>query len=298
MKTTVTVIFSVMLFSACQRGGNEADGYGNFEATEVIVSAEATGRLLTFAVEEGMVLPANALIGGIDSVQLNLRKAQLGANIKAVLSKRPEVDPQLEVIRQQIATQQKEKRRIESLLQARAATPKQLDDINAAIAVLEKQYASTASSLHTQVSGITSETQPLQLQVQQVNEQLAQSRVVNPVAGTVLVKYVEKGEVVNYGKPLYKIADLNTMYLRAYISGSQLPQLKTGQQVTVQTDMPDGSLKSWPGTVSWIAAEAEFTPKTIQTREERVQLVYAVKVRVQNNGSLKIGMPGEFRISK
>lgn len=298
MKTTLTAILFILLFAACNRKEDGADGYGNFESTEVIVSAEATGRILTFNVEEGMALTANALVGGIDSVQLNLRKAQLGANIKAVLSKRPDVNPQLEVIRQQIATQQKERQRIQNLLKAKAATAKQLDDINAAIAVLEKQYASTASSLNTQVSGITSETQPLQLQVEQVQEQLAQSRIINPVAGTVLTKYVEKGEVVNYGKPLYKIADLHTMYLRAYVSGSQLPQLKTGQQVTVQTDMPDGSLKSWPGTVSWIAAEAEFTPKTIQTREERVQLVYAVKVRVQNDGSLKIGMPGEFRLSK
>ncbi|RPE08968.1 HlyD family efflux transporter periplasmic adaptor subunit [Chitinophaga lutea] len=298
MKTTFTAILSVALLAACNNSENGADGYGNFESTEIIVSAEATGRLLTFEVEEGMQLAANALVGGIDSVQLNLRKAQLGANIKAVLSKKPEINPQLEVIRQQIATQQKEKLRIQNLLKANAATPKQLDDINAAIAVLEKQYASTASTLNTQVSGITSETQPLQLQVQQVNEQLAQSRVINPVAGTVLTKYVEKGEVVNYGKPLYKIADLSTMYLRAYVSGAQLPQLKMGQQVTVQTDMPGGTMKNWPGTVSWIASEAEFTPKTIQTREERVQLVYAVKIRVQNDGSLKIGMPAEFRIAK
>lgn len=297
MKTTLTAILLFAL-AACRQTEREADGYGNFESVEVIVSAEATGRLLTFAVEEGMQLPANAMVGGIDSVQLNLRKAQLGANIKAVLSKRPDIDPQLQVIRQQIATQQREKQRIQNLLKANAATPKQLDDINAAIAVLEKQYASTASTLHTQVTGLTSETQPLQLQVEQVNEQLAQSRVVNPVAGTVLLKYVEKGEVVNYGKPLYKIADLSTMYLRAYISGSQLPQLKIGQQVTVRTDGPDGSLKSWPGAVSWIASEAEFTPKTIQTREERVQQVYAVKIRVANNGSLKIGMPGEFTIAK
>ena len=238
------------------------------------------------------------MVGGIDSIQLNLKKAQLGANIKAVLSKRPEITPQLEVIRQQIATQQREKQRVQNLLKANAATPKQLDDINAAIALLEKQYASTSSSLNTQISGLNSESQPLELQVEQVKEQLAQSRVINPIQGTVLTKYVEKGEVVTFGKPLYKIADLNTMYLRAYISGDQLGQVKTGQQVTVQTDLPNGELKSLPGTVSWISGDAEFTPKTIQTREERVQLVYALKVRVQNDGSLKIGMPGEIRLSK
>jgi HlyD family secretion protein len=298
MKTTLTVISLIVLFAACKSKDDAADAYGNFESTEIIVSAEASGRLLSFDVEEGAVLQANALVGGIDSVQLNLKKAQLGANIKAVLSKRPEITPQLEVIRQQIATQQREKQRVQNLLKANAATPKQLDDINAAIALLEKQYASTSSSLHTQISGLNSESQPLELQVEQVKEQLAQSRVINPIQGTVLTKYVEKGEVVTFGKPLYKIADLNTMYLRAYISGDQLGRVKTGQQVTVQTDLPNGELKSLPGTVSWISGDAEFTPKTIQTREERVQLVYALKVRVQNDGSLKIGMPGEIRLSK
>lgn len=298
MKTSLTVISLIVLFAACKSKDDAADAYGNFESTEIIVSAEAAGRLLSFDVEEGAVLQANAMVGGIDSIQLNLKKAQLGANIKAVLSKRPEINPQLEVIRQQIATQQKEKQRIENLLKANAATQKQMDDINAAIALLEKQYASTSSSLNTQISGLNSESQPLELQVEQVKEQLAQARVINPIQGTVLTKYVEKGEVVTFGKPLYKIADLNTMYLRAYISGDQLGQVKTGQQVTVQTDLPDGELKSLPGTVSWISGDAEFTPKTIQTREERVQLVYALKVRVQNDGSLKIGMPGEIRLSK
>lgn len=296
-KTAAAAFFIAVCFAACSGDDNAADAYGNFESTEVIVSAEATGRLLSFDVEEGAVLAANTLVGGIDSTQLKLRKDQLGANIKAVLSKTPDVSPQLAVIRQQIATQQKEKKRIENLLKANAATPKQLDDINAAIAVLEKQYASTASSLSTQVSGISSETQPLRVQVEQVKEQLAQSRVVNPVNGTVLVKYVEEGEVVTYGKPLYKIADMQTMYLRAYVSENQLPRVKTGQQVNVQLDQPDGTLKTLPGTISWISSEAEFTPKTIQTREERVHLVYALKVRVQNDGSLKIGMPGEMRIA-
>ncbi|QEH41895.1 HlyD family secretion protein [Chitinophaga sp. XS-30] len=298
MKTTVTIILSAILFAACNGGDAAADAYGNFESTEIIVSAEATGRLLRFDVEEGTILPARTVVGAIDSTQLSLKKAQLGANIEAVLSKRPDVSPQLGVIRQQIATWQREKQRVENLLKANAATTKQLDDVNARIAELEKQYASTASSLQTQVSGLTSETQPLRYQVEQVEEQLAQSRIINPVEGTVLVKYVENGEVVSFGKPLYKIADLRTMYLRAYISGDQLGQVKTGQEVIVQTDLPGGEMKSWKGTISWISAEAEFTPKTIQTKEERVQLVYALKVKVENDGGLKIGMPGEIRLSK
>ncbi|WP_298715517.1 HlyD family efflux transporter periplasmic adaptor subunit [Chitinophaga sp.] len=298
MKTSFAAVFSLAFFAACSSGDDIADAYGNFESTEVIVSAEATGRLLRFEVEEGQVLTENAIVGGIDSTQLHLRKAQLGANIKAVKSRVPEVNPQLAVIRQQIATQQKEKARIENLLKANAATPKQLDDINGAIALLEKQYASTASSLKTQVSGLSTETQPLEFQVAQVKDQLAQTRVVNPVNGTVLVKYVEAGEVVNYGKPLYKLADLRTMYLRAYIDGNQLSAVKTGQQVQVGIDQPDGTIRQMKGIVSWISPEAEFTPKTVQTRDERVRQVYALKVRVENDGSLKIGMPGEMRIEK
>lgn len=298
MKTTFAAVFALAFLAACSPDKDIADAYGNFESTEVIVSAEATGRLLRFDVEEGQVLTENAVVGGIDSTQLHLRKAQLGANIKAVQSRLPEVNPQLAVIRQQIATQQKEKVRIENLLKANAATPKQLDDINGAIALLEKQYASTASSLNTQVSGLSSETQPLEYQVAQVKDQLAQTRIVNPVNGTVLVKYVEAGEVVNYGKPLYKLADLRTMYLRAYISGEQLSSIKTGQQVNVGIDQPGGTIKQVSGVISWISPEAEFTPKTVQTREERVRQVYALKIRVQNDGSLKIGMPGEMRIAK
>ncbi|WP_341835563.1 HlyD family efflux transporter periplasmic adaptor subunit [Chitinophaga pollutisoli] len=298
MKTSFAAAFSLAFLAACASGDDIADAYGNFESTEVIVSAEATGRLLRFDVEEGQVLTENSVVGGIDSTQLHLRKAQLGANIKAVKSRVPEVSPQLAVIRQQIATQQKEKARIENLLKANAATPKQLDDINGAIALLEKQYTSTASSLNTQVSGLSTETQPLEFQVEQLKDQLAQTRVVNPVNGTVLVKYVEAGEVVNYGKPLYKLANLRTMYLRAYIDGNQLASVKTGQQVNVGIDQPDGTIRQIKGTVSWISAEAEFTPKTVQTREERVRQVYALKVRVENDGSLKIGMPGEMRIAK
>ncbi len=298
MKTFLATAATLLLLASCKSGNDAADAYGNFESTEVIVSAEATGRLLRFDVEEGQVLAENAVVGGIDSTQLHLRKAQLGANIKAVQSRMPEVNPQLAVIRQQIATQQKEKARIENLLKANAATPKQLDDINGVIALLEKQYASTSSSLNTQVSGLSSETQPLEYQVAQVKDQLAQTRILNPANGTVLVKYVEAGEVVNYGKPLYKLADLRTMYLRAYISGNQLSGVKTGQTVNVGIDQPDGTIKQLSGTISWISPEAEFTPKTVQTREERVHQVYALKVRVNNDGSLKIGMPGEMRIAK
>jgi HlyD family secretion protein len=298
MRTAFIAILLATTLPACRSGDDNADAYGNFEAIETIVSAEGTGKLLSFMVEEGMTLPADTIVGWIDSTQLYLKKSQLKANIKAVLSKIPETGPQLEVIREQIATQKREQLRIRNLLKANAATPKQLDDINAQVAVLEKQYRSLASTLNTQVSGYSSETQPLEAQVLQLNDQLRQSRIVNPVSGTVLTKYVERGEVVNYGKPLYKVANLSAMILRAYVGEEQLGQVKVGQQVTVLTDLPEGKYRQWPGTVTWVSAEAEFTPKVIQTKEERTNLVYAVKVNVQNDGSLKIGMPAELKLAK
>jgi HlyD family secretion protein len=298
MRTVFTAIILAAILPACRSNNDHADAYGNFEAVETVVSAEGTGKLLAFMVEEGMTLPADTIVGWIDSTQLHLKRSQLRANIKAVLSKIPEKDPQLEVIREQIAVQKREQQRYENLVKANAATPKQLDDINYQIAILEKQYRSLSSSLNTQVSGYSSETRPLEEQVLQVNDQLRQSRITNPVNGTVLIKYVERGEVVNYGKPLYKIADLSALDMRAYVGEEQLGQVKVGQQVTVLTDMPDGKYREWPGTITWVSSEAEFTPKVIQTKEERTNLVYAVKVRVKNDGSLKIGMPAELKLAK
>ncbi len=298
IRAAVAALLMTALLPACRSNNDEADAYGNFEAVETVVSAEGTGKLLSFMVEEGMQLPADTIVGWIDSTQLSLKKSQVRANIRAVLSKIPETAPQLEVIREQIATQKREQLRVQNLLKANAATSKQLDDINAQIAVLEKQYRSLASSLNTQVSGYSSEAQPLEAQVLQLNDQLKQSRIVNPVGGTVLTKYVERGEVVTYGKALYKIADLSSLLLRAYIGEEQLGQIKLGQQVTVRTDLPEGKYRQWTGTVTWVSAEAEFTPKEIQTKEERTNLVYAVKIRVQNDGSLKIGMPAELKLAK
>ncbi|RAJ08914.1 HlyD family secretion protein [Chitinophaga skermanii] len=293
---TNKILLGLLLLAACKQKNTEVAAYGNFEATEIVVSAEATGKIMQLDVEEGDQLKEGVVVGGIDSTQLSLKKTQLRANIKAVLSKQPEANPQLEVVRQQILAQQKEQARIASMFKANAATQKQMDDINAAVAVLQKQYASLQSTLNTQISGLQNETQPIEAQVAQVNDQLSQSRIVNPARGTVLVKYAEKGEVVNYGKALYKIADLQKMLLRVYISARQLPSVKIGQQVTVRIDgTTKGSFIELPGTITWIASEAEFTPKVIQTVEERTQLVYAMKVSVENKeGQLKLGMPGEI----
>ena len=298
IKLTAAGLVMGLLFSACNNKGANADAYGNFEAVEVIVGAEGTGKLMQFAVEEGKQLAAGEEVGRIDSTQLSLKKEQLRANIQAVLSKRPDVGPQLQVIREQIVTQQREQQRISNLVKLSAATTKQLDDVNAQIVLLEKQYASLQSQLRTQLSGLSAETHPLQAQIAQLDDQLQQSRVVNPVNGTVLTRYAEQGEIVSYGKALYKIADLSSLLLRAYIGEEQLGSVKIGQSVTVRTDLPGGQYKEWMGTVTWISAEAEFTPKVIQTKEERTNLVYAMKVKVKNDGSLKLGMPGEVLLQK
>jgi HlyD family secretion protein len=297
------------VLAACRNDNPESDAYGNFEATETIVSAEATGTLAQFSVEEGQPLKAGQAVGLVDTTQLYLRKAQLLASQQAVASRTPNVAAQLSYFDQQLAVQeqqlqnlQREKERSQNLVAAGAAPGKQLDDIVDQIAVLQRQIALTrqqrasqASALNTQRSGTAAEKAPLSEQVSQLEDQIRKSFVVNPLAGTVTVKLAEPAEVVTYGKPLYKIADLNTITLRAYVSGDQLIHVKTGQKVKVLVDAPKDQYKTYEGTVQWIASKAEFTPKVIQTKQERVNLVYAMKVQVKNDGGLKIGMPGEVQ---
>ncbi|OIN57307.1 HlyD family secretion protein [Arsenicibacter rosenii] len=294
---------------ACQPTEEPADAYGNFEAVETIVSAEATGALQQFTVDEGQSLTAGQGVGRIDTRQLVLRKAQLQASEQAVRSRTPDVaaqlsayDQQIAVQQQQLKTLQREKERAQNLLDAGAAPAKQLDDIVAQMDLIQKQIVlirqqrvAQASALGTQRSGTSAEQAPLVEQVRQIDDQISKASVINPVAGIVTVKYVEPGEVVTYGKALYKIAGLDYITLRAYVSGDQLVKVKTGRQVNVFVDAPDNQLKPYKGTVTWISARAEFTPKIIQTKDERVNLVYAMKIRVKNDGSLKIGMPGEVK---
>ena len=309
MKTNALFLYLALTLFACSRKADESDAYGNFEAIETIVSAEATGTLQAFSVEEGQTMRAGQVIGQIDTTQLQLRKAQLVASRRAVSSRVPDVSTQLSYFEQQIAVQQqqlktlqREKTRTQNLVDAGAAPTKQLDDINAQIDVLERQMALTkqqraaqASVLTTQRSGVQADAAPLEEQVKQIDDQINKSAIVNPKAGTVTVKFAEPGEVASYGKPLYKIADLNNLTLRAYVSGDQLVNVKVGQKVKVLVDAPNDQFKEYEGTVSYISSKAEFTPKVIQTKEERVNLVYAMKVLVKNDGSLKIGMPGEVR---
>lgn len=289
-----------------------SDATGTFEADEVIVSAEVPGKILTFNVEEGSQLSKDSVVGTIDSKNLTLQKEQMDASIRALSEKTSDIQPQVKLLEDQLQVQQsqlktmeREKTRTENLLKQDAATAKQLDDINAQIDVLNKQIAVTRqqmvvnkSNTNTQNRGILSETEPLKKRVAQLEDQLQRSNILNPINGSVLAKYAEAGEVVSTGKALYKIADLTYINLRAYITGDMLSQVKLGQKVKVLIDQGEKSYKNYEGTIIWIADKAEFTPKTIQTKEERANLVYAIKVKVKNDGYLKIGMYGEVQLTE
>ncbi|UMB59405.1 HlyD family efflux transporter periplasmic adaptor subunit [Lutibacter sp. A80] len=272
---------------------DRADGYGNFEATEITISAENNGKLLHFEIEEGATLKKGDFIGYIDTISLALKKQQLLISKEIVYSKSKGVLSQINVLNAELKTAKISKNRIENLLKENAATKQQLDAIDGKIDVLNQQIR----SIEIQNAPIVNELKSLDIQLEQIQDQLKKSNIINPVTGTVLVKYAEPNELVSFGKPLYKIADLTTMQLRVYVSETQLSNIKIGQEVTIKIDEGD-TMENYTGSISWIASEAEFTPKIIQTKDERVNLVYAVKINVKNNGSLKIGMPAEMWISE
>ena len=300
----ITILEGVFFFStltfllaACKQEENGADAFGNFEATETIVSAEASGKLLFLRIQEGQTLKAGTLAALVDTTILHLQKKQLQATLGTIGKKTQDPNPQITVLEGQKANLIRERDRVKNLLAGKAATPKQLDDLNGQIEVMDRQIAAARKQAGTANTGILGEKDPVLAQIQLLEEQIRRCYVRNPVSGTVLTKIAEPSEVVGFGSPLYKIASLDTLELRAYVSGDQLGNIKIGQQVTVQIDQEGGGVRSLPGKVSWISGKAEFTPKTIQTKEERVNLVYAFKVRVANDGVLKIGMPGEVVFS-
>jgi len=290
------LILSSLLIS-CGKSKDNYDASGTFEATEVIVSAEATGRILSFDIEEGQILTSNELIGRIDSTQLYLHKQQIISSKKALQSSRPDIKKQIAAIQQQIATAKSERKRFENLVKANASNQKQVDDINAQIAVLEKQLDAQKTTLQTTNQGISDNSEGVTFQAEQLQDQLQKCKIISPIAGTVLVKYAEMGEVASPGKALFKIADTNHMILRAYITADQLSQLKIGQKVKVTSDFGKDQNRDYAGTLAWISSKAEFTPKTIQTRDERANLVYAVKINVKNDGLIKIGMYGNVKFN-
>ncbi|MBX7125729.1 MAG: HlyD family efflux transporter periplasmic adaptor subunit [Cyclobacteriaceae bacterium] len=278
---------------SCGGPGDGADATGTFEADEVIVSAEGSGRLLSVKIKEGQSYKAGEVVGIIDTTQLYLRRRQTQYSIQSVLARMPDMRVQLATIEEQLKVARKEKARVENLLKSGAVSQKQMDDMTSQVDVLQRQYDALQSSLQTTNRTLQSETLPLKAQLAQIEDQLAKSRVTNPVDGTVLVQYTLENEVVNPGKALYKIANLANVTLRAYVSGGQLSTIKLGQSVTVRVDSGTDTYKNYTGTISWIADKAEFTPKTIQTKDERANLVYAIKISVPNDGLLKLGMYGE-----
>jgi HlyD family secretion protein len=283
----------IFLFYSCGNRNHTSDAYGNFEAKEIIISAEGSGKILELNIEEGQTLKAGQKIGTIDTVQLWLKKEQLIAQKKSVVTKSANVLSQIDVFKEQKNSILIEKQRLEKLLQDGAATTKQMDDVVGRIKVLDSQM----ESVRTQNSAVFTELDIILKQIEQIDDQLKRCYIVNPIEGTVLTKYAEKFELIATGKALYKIADLTTMELRVYVDGSQLPNIKLGQKVKVLIDKDEKQYSELEGEVSWISDRGEFTPKIIQTKKERVNLVYAVKVRVKNDGILKIAMPGEIELN-
>lgn len=311
MKTILFLTLAAFL-AACNADNNKADATGTFEADEVIVSSEVAGKIISLDIEEGQSIAQNKVVGNIDAENLVLQKEQVEASIRALREKTSDVSPQIKLLQDQLKVQQSqlsnfnhERKRIENLLKQDAATGKQLDDINSQIDVLQRQMSVTRQQINVQQSNIStqnrsvlSEGEPLGKRADQINDQIERAKITNPVSGTVITKYAEAGEITSPGKALYKIADLSTITLRAYISGSQLSEIKLGQKVTIRVDKGADNYKELPGTITWISDKAEFTPKTIQTKDERANLVYATKVKVRNDGYLKIGMYGEVLLSK
>lgn len=293
MRSTLFLIALTII--SCNNNDGKYDATGTFEATEVIVSSEATGVLLAFALDEGQVLKKGQKVGAIDSTQLHLSKLQLRESQKAVLAGRPDVQTQIEATKKEIENTLVEKRRIENLVKGEVANQRQLDDITTKLAVLEARLAAQQNSLRTTTTTLNEQSSAINVQILMVEDQLRKCRVINPIDGTVLTKYAMENEMTLAGKALYKIADLSTLTLRAYVSGDQLPQFKLGQTVDVLVDAPNGEYKTYKGTITWVSDKAEFTPKTIQTKDERANLVYAIKIAVKNDGFLKLGMYGEVK---
>lgn len=284
----IGIILTAITIISCNKNNEKADAYGNFEATEITVSSESNGKIEFLNVEEGAQLKKGSLVGLIDTLQLHYNREQLKASIETVQSKSASVLSQINVLNEQLKTAKIEQNRIQNMFAENAATKRQIDEIDGKVKVIEKQI----SSVQTQNAPILNEIKAIKVQIEKLDDQIEKSKISNPFDGTVLTKYVEPSEITAFGKPLYKIANLKEMELRVYVTETQLAQIKIGQKVIVAIDA-ENNTKKYEGNIIWISAQAEFTPKVIQTKEERANLVYAVKVAVKNDGSLKTGMPAE-----
>ena len=288
----IVYIAAMMLAVSCGKE-SEFDAQGTFEATEVVISSEANGKILDFDVVEGAIVEADKPVGAIDSVQLHLQRKQLLAQHSALLGSRPDVKKQVASLREQIAKHKSELRRVENMLKDGAATQKQYDDIEAQVKILETQLDATLSTLDKNTTTINNNLLALEAQIAALDDRISKCRIVSPVSGTVLVKYAQAGELATVGKPLMKVADLDKIYLRAYFTSEQLAKVNLGDEVTVVADFGGDERYNYAGRIEWISSESEFTPKSIQTKDSRANLVYAVKIAVENDGRLKIGLAGE-----
>ena len=302
MKSTFLLYIGlgIALLSSCSNNDGEYDASGSFEATEIIVSAEASGKIERLSVMEGQQLERAEQVGLIDSTQLYLQKMNLLSNVKGVRAQQPNIEAQTASIKEQITTLEREKQRTTNLIKANAATQKQLDDINGQMEVLQKQLSASQSTLQKSSQNITAQSSAMDIQIEQIDDRLQKSIIRSPITGTVLNKYSEEGELANMGTPLFKIADINNMTLRVYVTNDQLSAVKLNDKVQVYVDEGNESAdnrKMYEGVVTWISDKSEFTPKTIQTKNERANLVYAMKVTVKNDGYLKIGMYGEVKFN-
>ncbi len=293
IKNLLYLLLISLLMSSCNENKESADAYGNFESLEYYVSAKANGELINFSIEKGVTIKANTIVGQIDTVMLHLQKQQLFAKQTSILSKLDEVDSQTSVVQSKLSNLKLNKKRLENLVNDKAAPQKDLDNINTEIEIAKKQI----NQAKVKKKSIMDEQKVLLSQIDLVNKQISDCQVINPVEGVVLEKFIEEHEFCVMGKPLYKLANLSKLELKAYVSARQLAEIKIGQKVKIAIDGSTNSLDYFDGIISWISAEAEFTPKVIQTPEDRLNLVYAIKVSVENNGQIKIGMPGEVYFS-
>lgn len=295
-KTVIAIAAFTLLVNACDNKEKEFDATGIFEATEVTVSAEATGRLMTFDVSEGKLVEAHQQVGLIDTVQLQLKARQIGATRESFAEQRPDISAQIAATRQQLSKAELEQKRTAALFADGAATRKQTDDASNAVRVLQGQLKAQISALSNSTRSLNSQVSGAEIQRLQVLDQLKKCHITSPIAGTVLEKYAEQGEFATIGKPLFKVADTRNMFIRAYITSRQLAQVKLGQRVKVFSNYGSDTRRSYSGTVTWISPNAEFTPKSILTDDERADIVYAVKIAVINDGYLKMGMYGEVKL--
>ena len=295
-KSIILLTVSATILTACSSNKKDYDATGTFEATEVTVSAEQTGRIMNFDITEGQKINQGAQVGLIDTVQLQLKALQMGATRETYENQKPDIQKQIAATRQQLATAEREQRRAANLVKDGAANQKQLDDANSAVLVLKRQLEAQISSLSNSTKSLSSQSSAADIQRAQIIDQLQKCHITTPINGIILDKYVEAGDFATMGKPMFKIADMDNVYLRAYITSEQLEKVKTGQTVKVFSDYGNHKRKEYSGTITWISDHSEFTPKTIQTDDERADLVYAVKILVKNDGYIKLGMYGEVKL--